>query len=409
MSTQPIIMCACGAIALFGLYAGKLARVSRLPSLVGYLVLGMVIGVSGLNILDGAGLEKTAFLTKFCLGFVAFAIGSELNLAWLKRQGVGVVAVILAESLGAFLVVFAGVYMLTGDLPMAIMFAAVAPASAPAGTVSVIRECRARGPLTRVLYAVVGFDDALAIVIYAVAAAVAQGVLGAEAEGGGEQPAVLLCSALKEIGVSIVIGAVCGVLFNALAPRLTNSAEVLVLLFGVTGIAVGLAELFHGSLILANMIVGIIPANVRSKGTMRRIAEPVEGVMPLVFVLFFGLAGAHLDIAMLPEIGLLGVVYILCRSTGLVGGSRLGAALGRMDETIKKYVGLGILSQAGVAIGLALVAKEQFDALGTPEAIRIGSHLIITITATSIVFELIGPILTKIALARAGEIGRDEG
>ncbi len=184
---------------------------------------------------------------------------------------------------------------------------------------------------------------------------------------------VIGVSALKEIGISITIGVVCGVMFNALAPRLKNSAEVLVLLFGVTGIAVGPAGLFHASLILANMIIGIIPANVRGKDTMRGIAEPVEGVMPLVFVLFFGLAGAHLDIAMLPEIGLLGVVYILCRSAGLVGGSRLGAVLGRMDENIKKYGGMGIISQAGVAIGLAMVAKEQFDALGTPEAIRIGS------------------------------------
>ncbi len=408
MSAQAILICAAGLSAGLGLYAGKLARRFRLPSLIGYMLLGVTLGVSGLRLLDGQALESMAFITKVALGFVAFAIGSELSFAWLKKQGVGVIAIILTESFGAFLVVFAGVYFLTGNLPMAIMFAAVAPASAPAGTVSVIQEYRAKGPLTRILYAVVGFDDALAIFIYAFAAAIARSLLAADAGLAGGGGSELLLVAGKEIGVSLLIGLGCGFLYNALAPRLTKPAEVLVLTFGIVGVGVGLAEMFHGSLILSNMIVGLILANTRSEDTVRRVTSPLGGIMPLIFVLFFCLAGAHLDVSMLSRIGLVGVVYVVCRSVGLVGGSWLGASIGKMDRKIRNNVGLGILSQAGVAIGLALVAKEQFDAMGIPEAGRIGSELIVAITATSIIFEVVGPILTKIALSRTGEINRDE-
>jgi hypothetical protein len=270
----------------------------------------------------------------------------------------------------------------------------------------VIQEYKAKGPLTSILYAVVGFDDALAIFIYAFAAAIARSLLAASAglDGGGAMDLAL--TAGGEIGVSLLIGCLCGLAFNVLAPRLKNAPEILVLTFAIVGVGVGLSEMFHGSLILSNMIIGLILANTRDEGTIRRMTSPLEGIMPLIFVLFFCLAGAHLDIAILPGIGLVGIVYVICRSVGLVGGSRLGAMLGKMDRKIKNNVGLGILSQAGVAIGLALVAKENFDALGTPEAVRIGTQLIVSVTATSIIFEIIGPILTKVALTRAGEIGK---
>lgn len=405
MHAPSMMICASGIVAGAGLYAGKLARRVGLPSLIGYMLLGVGVGVSGLKLLDVAELESMAFVTKVALGFVAFAIGAELDLGWLRKQGGGVVAIILAESFGAFAMVFAGVYLLTRDVPMSIMFAAVAPASAPAGTVSVIQEYKAKGPLTKILYAVVGFDDALAIFIYAFAAAIAKSVLasqaGLEARGAG-----LVLLAGKEMGISLLIGGVCGLVYNVLAPRLKSEGEILVLTFGVIGVTVGLAELLHGSLILANMIVGLILANTRDEQTIQRVTSPLGGIMPLIFVLFFGIAGSHLDLTILPSIGLVGAVYVLCRSAGLIGGSRLGAALSHMDPKISKNVGLGILSQAGVAIGLCLVAKEQLDALGTPEAVKVGTELIVSITATSIIFELVGPILTKLALTRAGEIGK---
>ncbi len=404
MNPHHSLLVVVGLMAAAGLYLGKIAKHAKLPSLIGYMVFGVVLGLSCLNILSGQDLESLGFVTEIALGFVAFAIGSELNLKSLKKHGWGIVSIILCESFGAFLVVLLGVYALTRDFPMALMFAAVAPASAPAGTVAVIQEYKAKGSLTKVLYAVVGFDDALAIVIYAVVAALTRGILSREAgiDVAGWQDA--LFGAGREIGLSLLLGAGIGLAFNALVVRLRSAGEVFILVFGAVAIGVGLSVRLHTSLILTDMVVGFVLSNLRKEGEIRRIMSPVSQFMPLIFVLFFALAGAHLDLKILPTLGLVGLGYILCRSVGLIGGSRLGAIIGKSEEKIKKYVGLGILSQAGVAIGLALITKEQFDALNCEHAAIIGAALITTVTATSIVFEIIGPILTKIALQKAGEI-----
>jgi Kef-type K+ transport system membrane component KefB len=151
------------------------------------------------------------------------------------------------------------------------------------------------------------------------------------------------------------------------------------------------------------MIVGFMIVNTQANSLLKKIEGELSNVMPLLFILFFVLAGANLHVAALPSLGLLGVIYIISRSLGLAGGASLGAIIGRAEPKIRKYLGLGILSQAGVAIGLALIVKQDFSALGQWGA-EIGSTVITTVTATCIFFELIGPILTKFGLQKAGEI-----
>ena len=168
-----------GVSAVAGFYFGVLARRLRLPSVIGFMLLGAVLGPSVLELFyeggeEGVGnLQALAFITEVALGFVAFTIGTELRLRSLRALGGGIVSIILAESFMAFVVVMGAVYVLTGSWPMALLFGAVAPASAPAGTVAVIQEYRAAGSLTQALYAVVGFDDGLAIMIFGFAAALA--------------------------------------------------------------------------------------------------------------------------------------------------------------------------------------------------------------------------------------------
>jgi Kef-type K+ transport system membrane component KefB len=404
---ETLLIILAGAAAA-GLFIGKAVQLARLPSIIGYMLLGTALGLSGVHLFSEVSLTQLTFLTDIALGFVAFVIGAELNIQSLKRQSKGVVAIIFAESFGAFAVVLGAVYLLTRDLPLSLMFAAVAPASAPAGTVAVIRESRARGSLTKVLFAVVGFDDALAIFIYAFAAAVARFLLSAEGGGGDAAWYTMLLGPAKEIGVSLLIGSVVGFLFNLLVARLKSRGETLILVFGAVAAGVGLSVVFSSSLILTNMIIGLILANARSEERVRKIMEPVGNVMPLLFLMFFVLAGAQVDIRALPALGLVGMVYILSRSAGLIGGSRLGALVGRADAKIRKYVGLGILSQAGVAIGLSMIAKQQFSEIGTEHALFVGTTLITTVMATSVIFEIVGPILTRIALKKAGEIGQDK-
>jgi Kef-type K+ transport system membrane component KefB len=393
-----------GIAVIVGLYAGKGSQRLRLPSIMGYMLLGVAMGVSGLDWLTGPLLEDLGFITEIALGFVAFSIGSELSMTALKREGRGIAIVIFAESFAAFLVVFGAVYLLTGDMPLSLIFGAVAPASAPAGTVAVIQEYRASGSLTKALYAVVGFDDGLAIVIFGFADAVARSILEQESTGVSRDFLPLVWAPMQEILLSLVIGVVIGFLFCQIIRTLKSPSETLMAVTGAVLVATGLSETFNLSLILTNMVVGFVLANTRREDVINRVMAPVLQVMPLLFVLFFCLAGAHLDARALPSLGVLGIVYVAGRTGGLMGGAWLGSVIGRLGEKIRKYLGLGILSQAGVAIGLSLIAKQQFDQIGTEHSMAIGATVITSVMATSIIFEIVGPITTKIALVKAGEI-----
>ncbi|RKY23324.1 MAG: hypothetical protein DRP83_09425 [Planctomycetota bacterium] len=210
--------------------------------------------------------------------------------------------------------------------------------------------------------------------------------------------------------------------FCQLVRRLKKPRDMLVMVFGTELIATGISVYFHLSLILTNMVIGFVLVNSRRRSLVHRVTAPLKEILPLLFVLFFCLAGAHLDMAELPKLGVIGVAYILARTAGLIGGARIGAAIGHVEDKIKKYVGMGILSQAGVAIGLALIIQKDFSELASkPEVaaatralpagerlladpLAMGAALITTITATCIVFEIVGPILTKVALVKAGEI-----
>ena len=423
-----------GLASLVAFYFGRLARRANLPSLIGFMALGVVLGPSVLGLFqtdhDGivGNLTRFSFITEIALGFVAFTIGAELSMRSLRKMGSGVISIILVESFGAFLVVMAVVYALTRNWPLALLFGAVAPASAPAGTVAVIQEYRAKGPLTQVLYAVVGFDDGLAILIFGFAAALAKVILLGSlnvTEGSGSFLAAMKTPAIEIVG-SLAVGTVLGFIFCQLVRRLQQPRDMLIMVFGTVLAATGIALHFHLSLILTNMVIGFTLVNTRHRTLVHRVSAPLQEIMPLMFVLFFCMAGAHLNIADLPKLGVVGIAYVLARTAGLIGGSRIGASLGRADEKIKKYVGLGILSQAGVAIGLSLIIQKEFAELANrPEVaasiekmgvagqvlydpIAMGAALITTVTATCIVFEVVGPILTKYALSKAGEIPSDE-
>ena len=397
-----------GIVTISGYYLGHTVRLIKLPSLIGYMILGVIFGPSLLHLFNEPMMENLSFITEIALGLVAFSIGSELSLSTLKRLGFGIISIIFVESFAAFAVVTAAVYALTRDLPMALIFGAMAPASAPAGTVAVIQEYKAKGDLTKALYAVVGFDDGLAIIIFGFAAALAKNLLIADATGQSSSILPAMLPPLREIGLSILVGGVIGFAFCQMVRRLEHSKDILIVIFGAVLLATGLSLRWHLSLIMTNMVVGFVLVNTRREALVHRVMAPLLDIMPFLFILFFCLAGSHLNLASLPSLGVLGLVYIIGRSAGLIGGARLGAMIGHVDEKIKKYIGLGILSQAGVAIGLSLIVNHEFGLLdekyNIPHASEIGTIVLTTVTATCIFFEIIGPILTKVALTKAGEI-----
>ena len=394
------ILLTVGVMSFLAFYAGKGMKPLHLPSLIGFMLAGVLLGPSFLGLLNPETQGRLSFLTDVALSFVALSIGLELKFSTLKRLGGGIITVIFSESLAAFILVTGLVWLLTKNLPMALIFGAIAPASAPAGTVAVIKEYKAKGPLTQALYAVVGFDDGLGIIVFGFASAVARHLLSPSGEGGF---LALIATPLLEIVLSLGVGFVLAVLFSLLARKIESKRDQFLLLFVFVMLGTGLSQVLHLSLILTNMVLGMTVVNSQRSSLITQIHDSLADIMPLLFLLFFTLAGANLHVAELPALGLLGLVYVLSRSAGLMGGAWVGSAMGNLGPKIRNNLGLGILSQAGVAIGLALIVKSEFASLG-PAGVEIGNTVITTISATCIIFELIGPITTKIALKRAGEI-----
>jgi Kef-type K+ transport system membrane component KefB len=396
-----------GGATIIGFYAGRLANRINLPTIIGYMALGIILGPSILNIFEQGIIQQLSFVSEIGLGFVAFSIGSELSLASLKRMGPGIVSIIFASSLTAFLLVAIAIYVLTRDLPSSIVFGAMAPATAPAGTVAVIQEYKAKGSLTKALYAVVGFDDGLAVVIYGFAVAIAKTLLIRESYPVTKNILPAFGAPMIEISLSVVLGGAIGIVFSRLVGKLHHSRDVLILIFGVVLVATGLSIRWHLSFILTTMMVGLVLVNNQPEAVIRRVRRPLDQIMPLVFLLFFFLAGTHLKISAITTLGGLSVAYIIGRSAGKIGGAYFGACLGRVEKKIKRYLGFALLSQAGVAIGLSLIVMDEFTQLSEqyhlPHAKIIGVDVLTTITATCIFFEIIGPVLVKYALTKAGE------
>ncbi len=229
----------------------------------------------------------------------------------------------------------------------------MAPASAPAGTVAVLQEYKAKGPLTSTLLSVVGLDDGLAIIIYGFAAALAKNMLiGGQALNLTE----FFMGPGLEVIKSIALGALVGYIFSYFAKKIRSKNDFLITSLGAIFLCAGLSNMFHLSLILTNLTLGLVLTNLYLHGA-RKATDVLGHLTAPIFVLFFVLAGAHLQIRLLPAMGLVGIVYIVGRSVGLLGGAYLGATIGKAEKNVRNYLGLGILSQAGVAIGLALITE----------------------------------------------------
>lgn len=383
-----------GIVIGLGFLIGKGTHYLKVTGVVGYILTGIILGPEILNIarLSSAEIE---LITNIALGFVAFVIGGQLTYSLFKRIGKKIGPIVVGESLGAFLLVFLGVYLLTRDLSIAIIFGAMAPASAPAGTVAVIHEYKSKGKLTDALLAVVGFDDGFAIIIYAFAIAIV-GILLSSASFSFYN---VIMIPLREIGGALLIGGVVGGIFAFILRRLHEREEIIALALTAIFITGGFALYLEVSLILSCLVLGMIIINLFPQGN-RPVFDHIESISLPVYILFFVIAGLKLRIDLLYAVGGIGIVYIAGRIIGKMSGSYLTAVASKADDVIRSNLGFGILSQAGVAIGLALLASHKLASFGMPES---GTILVTTIAATTVVFEIIGPISARFAIMRAGE------
>ena len=380
-----------GIVVLAGLLGAKAMERIKIPMVVGYIIAGVVIGDSGLKLVDAS---MTSVLTDIALGFIGFGIGSQLRYKVLKSLGWSVISISFFEAFGAFVIVGIGVTLLTGKLYMGLIFGALASATAPAATVDVLEEYRSKGPLTTTLLAVVGIDDGISLLLFGFGLSVAQSLLGS-----GETVLQGLVTPIFDIGGAVLAGVLIGLLYTRLVRWINAGSEVLILTVGFVILTAGVADFLKISPIMTNMIFGVTFCNLNPL-RIRRIQDALTNFTPPIYVLFFVLVGARLKVSLLPQMGLLGLLYIILRAFGKFFGAYFGARISHAPKVVQRYLGLGLFSQAGVAVGLSLAAA---NILNTPETKGLGDTIINVIAATTFVVQIIGPPLTRLAVIKSGE------
>jgi len=379
------------ALILFaGLAFGRAVKLAKLPNVTGYLIAGLLIGPYILKIVPADLVKGLEMVSQMALAFIAFSIGSEFKLNYLKKVGTMPIIIAVMEGLAATAVVVL-VLILTGfNIEIAILLGAIASATAPAATIMVVRQYKAKGPVTETLLSVVALDDAVALIAFGFAIAIVNMM-----QHPGETS--LLLSVAKPVGEilgSLLLGFLLGVLFMVPLRFFKKDSNRLIITTGFVFLGSALATMFGLSPLLLCMAMGAMLGNVSKSGDS--ILRLTENVTPPIFLMFFVVSGMELDITVLPQVGIIGVLYIVCRVIGKVAGASLGAIIMKAPDAVKKYIGFSLVPQAGVAIGLSLLAAQMLPQYG--QTIRA------VVLSATFIYELTGPAITKAALRKAGEI-----
>lgn len=382
-----------GFILLTGFFSARILHKIKLPAVTAYLLLGIIIGPSLCNFLSTDLLESSGLISNIVLGFIAFTIGQNFLRDTFTRIGKQVLWISLFEASGAWvLVTLLFVFILRQPLYVSLTFGAISAATAPAATVMVIREYNAKGPFTETLLGIVAIDDAWCLIIFAISLAVAK-ALYIHVDSAYFLLKILLHS-LIEIGGAFILGGCFAWLLSKLSKYAHTTEQSLIYLLGFLLLNTGLGMELHLSVLLANMFLGAILVNLDPENF--RFFDILKRIDPPLYLIFFVLAGSHLDISVLTKLRLLGIGYLVSRVLGKSVGAWIGGQISHSTTSIKRYMGLGLVPQAGVALGVALIARAEF-----PE---VGGLVLTVIVATTVVYEIVGPVCTKIALQRAGEI-----
>lgn len=379
------------SVLLLGTFGGKVARKFNLPSVTGYLIGGIFLGPSVLNVVTSQDSSIISFVNEFTLSAIAFNIGGEFLISTIKKLGKEIFIITVFEVLGAVSIVFGMMYFIFNqDFVFSIMVASMAAATAPAGTMMVIRQYRARGKMSDTILPVAALDDALGIMVFGLALSLAKATLGL-VDG---SIVFQVMSPFIEIFASLFVGGILGLILSKITQKVSTSEEQLFILLVFILMCAGLAPLLSLSSLLTAMMMGAVYINVSSQAV--RAFTTINNFMTPFNVLFFAFAGTSINFGILGQIGLLGLGYVTARLVGKVFGTTLGAIVAKSDPVVKKYLGWALLPQGGISIGLSLVVSQQLPQF---------SEAIVTLILFSVlVFEIAGPILAKVAITRAGEI-----
>lgn len=385
MQTAPQFFIAIGCILLLGLATDLVGRRTLLPRVTLLLIFGMVVGPEALDLIPPIVLSYFEMIANVALLMVGFLLGGKLTRKTLSRSARQVISISISAALVTSLMVLLGLFLLGVPLALAILLGCIASATAPAATIETVAESKIKSPFATNLLSIVALDDAWALILFSIGMAIVSTM------NGSQLAFASIIQATHEIGGAILLGLMIGLPAAYLTGRIKSGQPMLTEALGLVFLCGGMALWLEVSFLIAAIVMGVVITNLARHHDYPFHA--IEGVEWPFMVVFFILAGASLKFDYLQYIGLMGVGYILLRMLGKIVGARLGSQCSHADRQTRNWMGLAMLPQAGAAMGMALVAANQF-----PEYRQM---LLTTVISSTVVFELIGPIFTRIALSRS--------
>jgi Kef-type K+ transport system membrane component KefB len=379
-------------ILLAGMAVAKILGYFKFPNVTGYLIAGIIIGPSISGVISSEVIDSLRILSDVALGFIAYSIGSQINIKEMRKTGSGIIVLTFMEALTAMaMVTLVCVFVFGRDLPFSLMLGAISCATAPAATLMVIRQYKASGPLVDVLLPVVALDDVVGIMAFGVASTVAKAILN------NAKPDVfsMFLKPLWEIIAALMLGAAIGILFIYISKKIKTEGNYLNLVIAIVFLGVALASKFGLSGLLTLMATGSVISTFLPTAQMPFTV--IEPVTTPIFLIFFVLSGSDLSLKAIGGVGLIGLAYIVVRVIGKWLGAYAGAKIFKMPQAVQKYLGYTLMPQAGVALGLSYIAMQTVPPPHGPEIRTI-------ILCATVIYELLGPLVAKKALQMAGEI-----
>jgi Kef-type K+ transport system membrane component KefB/predicted transcriptional regulator len=383
----------------------------NVPQVVGYIVVGVLIGDTGFGLLHPSDIVALQPFNNFALGLIGFLVGGELSGSIFKKYGKQFTAILLGEGLAAFFLVGLAstiiVYFVCHDwitaIAAGIVFGAIASATDPASTIDVLWEYRSAGVLTTAIVAIVALDDALAMTLYGLGTSAA---IILTQSGGASVGTTLMHTGIELVG-AVVLGVIGGFVLNAMMHYMPQTEKRLGISIGILLLCIGLSVAFNMDVILATMAVGIVLIN-RAPRRSKKLFETIRSFSTPIYIIFFVLVGARLSLGNMPAwIWGLVAAYVLMRSLGKWIGAYWGGRVSKAEKSVQNYMGMALFAQGGVAVGLSIVASHNLQHIQVVEGMSLGDMIIFTVTATTLCVQLIGPAFAKLAITKAGEIGRN--
>lgn len=378
-------------VLVVGIIGGKIARVFKLPNVSGYLVAGLFLGPSFFKYISAGDIDSFSVISELALAVIAFSIGSEFIIKDMLKLGRSILIITISEVIFAIASVFCVMYFIFNQpFAFSIVIASMSAATAPAATLLVMKQYNAHGPLSNTILPVVALDDVFGIMAFGIAISLAKLSISTETFS----LLSMVIEPLIEIGGSILLGFVLGILLSFVSKKSEGRDEQQAITLAAIGIAAGLSVVLNLSSLLTCIMMGTTLVNMLEKS--KRVFDSVNDFVSPVYLLFFTLAGASLDLSVFATVGLMGIAYVIARAAGKMFGAWIGAKSVNADDVITKNLGLALLPQGGVSIGLIVLVRQQL-----PEyAVAISSIIMFSV----LIYEVTGPIFAKIAIQKAGEI-----